>query len=147
MHDAACDGYPVCCVRKDTCVSTHGGMISSNSKYYEGGCVSPNSRAKALPEGCAKQGECHAMYLEHMKAGTAKAGVADAVSPYVVQRLMVGADGCDAYFTPPIPIFGFVLIAVGAVVVLLVIAVGVYCMTKKKPAGKGGAPEGVGASA
>ena len=73
MHDAACDGYPVCCVRKDTCVSTHGGMISSNSKYYEGGCVSPNSRAKALPEGCAKQGECHAMYLEHMKAGTAKA--------------------------------------------------------------------------
>merc|ERR1719375_1342007 len=31
VHDAACTGYVVCCVKKDTCVSTHGGMVSSNS--------------------------------------------------------------------------------------------------------------------
>ena len=137
MHDAACEGYPVCCVKTGTCVSDHGGMVSSNAKYYEGGCVSPNSRARALPDGCAKQGECHAMYLEHMKGGTPKAGVAASVSPYVVQNLMVGATGCSAYWSPPIPIYGFILIGVGALVVVILVAVIVKMTMCKKPAASG----------
>lgn len=141
VHDAACDGYPVCCVKAGTCVSEHGGMVSSNAKYYMGGCVSPNSRAGALPDGCAKQGECHAMYLQHMKGGTTKAGLSVAVSPYVTERMMKGADGCAAYFTPPIPIWAFILIGVGALLVLIVIAVVIMKKMKKPATAAKGAPQ------
>jgi hypothetical protein len=137
VHDAACEGYPVCCVLAGTCVDDHGGMVSSNTKYYMGGCVSPNSRAGALPDGCAKQGECHAMYLEHMKGGTTGAGLAGDVSPYVTEAMMQGATGCEDFWTPPMPIYGYILIGVGALVVVIVLLVVVKMMCCKPKTGKG----------
>ena len=134
-------------MKQGTCISTHGGMVSSNAAYYQGGCTSTDSSKKTLPEGCAKAGECHAHYLEHMKGGTTKAGKAESPDVYTVEVMMTGADKCEAYYTPPIPIYGFVLIGVGALVVLLsVVGLIVKVACKKAPAAKG-APDNAEATA
>jgi len=141
VHDAVCEGYPVCCVTKGTCVSQHGGMVSSNSKYYEGGCWSPDSSKKTMAPGCSKQGECNAMYLEHMKGGTTKAGNKVNESPYVVERMMAGSSGCGAHWSAPLPIGGIVGIAVGAAAVVIIAAALAWKLLKKPQApAKGGAP-------
>jgi hypothetical protein len=140
VHDAVCENYPVCCVTKGTCKSTHGGMVSSNAKYYEGGCWSLDSSKTAHAKGCTKQGECNAMYLEHMKGGKTKAGNKQAESAYVVDRMMAGRSGCDAHYSPPLSIGVIVGIAVGAVVGLGAAGFLAFKLCKKAPAGKAGAP-------
>jgi len=149
VHDAACVGYPVCCVTMGTCVSTHGGMVSSNAKYYDGGCVSPNSRAGALPDGCSKQGECHAMYLEHMKNGTAGPGIATGTNPYAVQHLMEGASECDSFWSPPLPIWAIIVIAAvaGLVVLVLLLIICKFACGKSSGGGKGAPDDGAASSA
>jgi hypothetical protein len=73
VHDSACEGYPVCCVTTGTCVSTHGGMVSSNALYYEGGCYSDSSSTGITGAGCeGKVGECNAPYLESAMGGTTR---------------------------------------------------------------------------
>ena len=34
VHDAACEGYPVCCVTAGTCITQHSGTISSNTAAW-----------------------------------------------------------------------------------------------------------------
>jgi len=140
VHDAVCENYPVCCVTKGTCKSTHGGMVSSNAKYYEGGCWSLDSSKTAHAKGCTKQGECNAMYLEHMKGGTTKAGNKQAESAYVVDRMMAGRSGCDALYSPPLPIGAIIGIAIGAVVGVGAAGFLAFKLLKKKPSAKGAPP-------
>ena len=162
-----CPRYVVCCLKVGTCVPL-GGVVSSNAKYYMGGCVSPNSRAGALPSDCAKQGECHAGYLYHMKNGTSAAGVADPVPAAAAFALMAGArenhlggSGCggtgtlvpvtDAYGSTGITVARFasarlILMTVVAAVVVLVgayaIRNAIFMMRKKgAPTKQAGASE------
>jgi len=51
-------------------------MVSSNKKYYEGGCWSLDSSKTEQAPGCTAQGECHNDYLIEIMGGTAKAGMA-----------------------------------------------------------------------
>merc|ERR1719353_316498 len=150
IHDGGtCVGYQVCCVKIGTCLTRGGIVVSSNTKYYMGGCLSTSSdpdrnpaTATVLPTGCAKQGECAEMYLEHMMGATTEPGVKNDLSPYVQEEFMSNSSGCAAYFTPPIPIYGFALIAVGAVVVVVILAVVVkMTLCKKKAPPAKGAPE------
>lgn len=91
-----CQGYPLCCVTKGTCVSTHGGMLSSNVKYYEGGCTSPESRSGMT---CPSvQGECNAPYLEFAKNATTVQGAFTPLDGTAMARLLADAIGdCSAY--------------------------------------------------
>merc|ERR1719482_1426636 len=44
IHDGGtCVGYMVCCVKIGTCKTRGGITVSSNKKYYMGGCLSPQS--------------------------------------------------------------------------------------------------------
>jgi len=94
VHDAACSGFPVCCVTKGTCVTQHSGTISSTTSYYEGGCQSKDSSRKTWSNpDCVQQGECLAQRLEVCKGGTTKAGFMTALPTAVYDRLM--ADSCE----------------------------------------------------
>merc|ERR1719321_502856 len=70
----------VCCVTLNTCISRHGGMVSSNLDYYEGGCQSFQSSKKTYNEtlygngACVQQGECMVQYTQVCKGGTTKSG-------------------------------------------------------------------------
>jgi hypothetical protein len=147
IHDGGtCVGYQVCCVKIGTCLERGGIVVSSNAKYYEGGCISlqsnPDRNASTpteYPDGCVQQGECHAMYLEHMKGATAEEGVSAEVSPYVVQRLMEGAEGCEEFWSPPLPVWVFIVIAAGAAVVLIAVAALIKIKLCKKAAPAAGA--------
>lgn len=88
-HDGAhCDGYVVCCVKKGTCVSDHGGMVSSTAKYYEGQCWSDESSKKAHAPGCGSNvGECDAPHIEAAKGGTSKAGNFNTIPSATLARL------------------------------------------------------------
>eukprot|EP00975_Prorocentrum_lima_P009688 2064467-Prorocentrum_lima.AAC.1 len=91
VHDAACDGYPVCCVTYGTCVTEHEGTISSNRKYYEGGCQSLDSRTNVWDmdaTSCTEQGECHWIYLQEIQNATTKPGFMTDVPEEVTARLM-----------------------------------------------------------
>eukprot|EP01046_Picozoa_sp_COSAG06_P028165 COSAG06_NODE_2523_length_6725_cov_6.997736_3_plen_288_part_00 len=65
-----CVGWVVCCVSYGTCTS-HGGIISSNPDYYEGGCQSLSSSDTTWDapgqENCQEQGECNHAYLSTVK--------------------------------------------------------------------------------
>jgi len=98
VHDGACDGYPVCCVTKGTCVSKHSGTISSTLAYYEGGCQDKESRKKEWSEehknaDCKQQGECMIQHLEVCKGGTTKEGQMTELPKEVMNRFMEGS--CD----------------------------------------------------
>ncbi|KAL9139609.1 putative tandem protein 6, partial [Amphidinium carterae] len=95
VHDSACEGYPVCCVTAGTCVSEHGGIVSSNRAYYEGGCQSHESSNTEWDDeatGCVAQGECHWLYLQFVKGATTKEGEMTAVPMEVDARLVVGSE-------------------------------------------------------
>jgi hypothetical protein len=92
IHDALCEGYQVCCVTKGTCKDA-GGMVSSNAKYYEGGCWSLDSSKKAMAEGCAKQGECNEVYLQYMMNGKTATGKKAALPQATVDKFMASANG------------------------------------------------------
>jgi len=89
VHDAACEGYPVCCVTKGTCISQHSGTISSNVAYYEGGCQDLTSRTKEWKNpDCKQQGECVVQHLHVCKGGMAKEGEMTKVPEATLERLM-----------------------------------------------------------
>jgi len=97
VHDGACDGYAVCCVTIDTCISKHSGTVSSNTAYYEGGCQSFSSSKKDYSKspGCTQQGECLVQHLEVCKGGIAKPGFMTDVPADVLNRLMMGSCETD----------------------------------------------------
>jgi hypothetical protein len=96
VHDSSCEGYPVCCVTKGTCISQHSGTVSSNSVYYEGGCWSFDSSKKdySTAPGCTQQGECLVQHLEVCKGGKTKSGFMSVVPSATLDRLMTGS--CEA---------------------------------------------------
>mmetsp|Transcript_48172 Transcript_48172/g.54588 ORF Transcript_48172/g.54588 Transcript_48172/m.54588 type:complete len:333 (-) Transcript_48172:394-1392(-) len=57
------EGYFVCCVTKGTCP----GIISSNRRYYVGGC-GKSAAAWENPD-CQEQGECHIKYIKEELGG------------------------------------------------------------------------------
>ena len=151
-----CPRYAVCCVKVGTCTTTHGGWVSSNAKYYTGGCWSASSSKGSVPSGCAKQGECHAGYLYHMKNGTSGAGVMDPIPAASATALMTGATGdcnggvvpgSDAYGSTGVSRAGLstaVLIIIIVVAVLVVVGggAGAFMMMKKgAPTKQAGAPD------
>lgn len=72
--DDSCIGYPTCCVKFGTCVSVHGGSVSSIARNYEGGCYSDKSRKGALntAAGCTTVGECAVHFLEVVQGAKTK---------------------------------------------------------------------------
>lgn len=93
VHDGACNGYPVCCVTVGTCISKHSGTVSSNTKYYEGGCQSFDSSKKEYNERnknahCKQQGECTMQFLETCMGGTTKPGLYTEVPKETMDRFM-----------------------------------------------------------
>jgi hypothetical protein len=88
VHDAVCQGYPVCCVTYGTCISQHGGMVSSNALYYEGGCHSEDSSHGITAPGCqGKQGECNVPYLQSAMGASTSSSAISTVSDAVLARL------------------------------------------------------------
>ena len=88
VHDAACVGYAVCCVTAGTCVSQHGGLVSSNALYYEGGCYSNSSSRRSFAPGCqGMQGECNIPYLEAVRGATTISSAITAVPNATLDRL------------------------------------------------------------
>jgi hypothetical protein len=84
VHDAVCEGYPVCCVTAGTCRSQHGGMVSSNRLYYEGGCHSDASSHGITGPGChGMQGECNIPYLQSVLGATTRPSAITNVSAEV----------------------------------------------------------------
>ena len=51
------------------------------AKYYQGGCVSPQSSAGSLPPTCSVQGECLQPYLEQVQGATTGSGFISYVAP------------------------------------------------------------------
>lgn len=102
--DGACDGYMVCCVAAGTCQSKHGGMLSSNDKYYEGGCVGTGASKNHWNQApknatCKQQGECLPQILEACYGGTTKPGLMTEVPKTTKDRFMAGS--CE--FSCPAP--------------------------------------------
>jgi len=98
VHDGACNGYPVCCVTVGTCISKHSGTVSSNLKYYEGGCQSFDSSKKEYKNDgrqknahCKQQGECTIQFLETCMGGTTKPGLMTEVPKETMDRFMEGS--------------------------------------------------------
>jgi hypothetical protein len=89
VHDAVCNGYPVCCVAIGTCPA----MVSSNALYYDGGCASPSATG-GLPASCTKQGECNEVYLEYMMGGTtSQYATKHDIPASVTSKFMQGSTG------------------------------------------------------
>ena len=83
-----CVGYPVCCVTAGTCVSQHGGMVSSNHRYYEGGCYSSSSSKRTTGPGCGgMQGECNIPYLQSAMGATSVPSVITTIPDATLARL------------------------------------------------------------
>lgn len=98
VHDGACDGYAVCCVKAGTCIGKHSGTISSNLVYYEGGCQSLESSKKEYSEknknaNCKQQGECMIPFTEACKGGVAKPAMGGDIPQDVWDRMM--GDSCE----------------------------------------------------
>jgi hypothetical protein len=98
--DDSCDGYATCCVKKDTCISVHGGMVSSYARNYEGGCYSNSSSKRAFntDAGCAEGqvGECMEIFLEEIQGSTTKnAATAKATLPADTIKRLRGKDSCE----------------------------------------------------
>jgi hypothetical protein len=70
----SCNGYPTCCVKAGTCISEHGGRVSSIAKNYEGGCYSDESSKKSFNtgDGCTQAGECDSHFLKLVQGSTTK---------------------------------------------------------------------------
>lgn len=86
-----CVGYRVCCVKTGTCKSEHGGSVSSNADYYEGGCYSDKSSKRTFAPGCGtKVGECNAAYLESAQGATTVASAIGTPAADVTARLAKG---------------------------------------------------------
>jgi hypothetical protein len=129
-----CPGYAVCCVKKGTCPDT----ISSNDKYYEGGCWSAKSSKGSLRDGCAKQGECLQTYIEYSKGGTSPKG--NSYEPVELPKATKdkhkeGAGDCSAPPTAGSSGLGMttlIIIIIVAVLVLAVFGLSCYCYIKRR---------------
>ena len=78
-----CTGYVSCCVTKDTCISVHGGLVSSNADLYEGGCYSDQSSRGSFntAAGCTGVGECDEHYLRVNHGVTTTASSPTMITP------------------------------------------------------------------
>ena len=140
VHDGMCEGYAVCCVKYGTCTAT----ISSNELYYEGGCWSAQSSKGSLREGCTRQGECMAPFLEEVMGGAAAPGKANTLS---ADKLASMKDVSCAGTDPSAGRLGITIGAIAAVlvvIVLLVVGLTWYCCKKKR--GASTAPKGKAAT-
>ena len=137
VHDGMCEGYAVCCVKYGTCTAT----ISSNELYYEGGCWSAQSSKGSLREGCTRQGECMAPFLEEVMGGAAAPGKANTLS---ADKLASMKDVSCAGTDPSAGRLGITIGAIAAVLVVIVLLVVGLVVLLQEEAGRLDGAEGQG---